>query len=78
MEVKRATFGTYENMEIASFGSSLSATKRSSIKPLASSIQEQYQYSNRRTYEILEPLVSYRKQSQGDDSNRHKNTLDPR
>lgn len=47
----------------------------SSHSPVA---RGQYQYSNRHTYEILEPLVSYRKQSQGDDSNRHKNTLDPR
>ena len=47
----------------------------SSHSPVA---RGQYQYSNRHTYEILEPRVSHRKQAIGCTSNRHKNALCPR
>ena len=50
----------------------------SSHSPLAARNWRQYQYSNRHTYEILEPHVSHRKQTVGCISNRHKNALCPR
>ena len=42
------------NMEIASFRPALRTTQRSIIKPLASNVEGQYQYSNRQSYEKLE------------------------